>query len=184
MMTSHDSDQTVRRYRDNRLYLRVMFITMILLALLAGCSPSQSVDLRQATARDVQIVVAGHKGQKAVLLNFWSTGCGPCVAEFPMIVDLGNLNREKGLAVYFVNVDWLKRTEMVQSFLDRQGVVGLSFIKDETDTPFINGISPEWSGAVPFTIAYARKSGEPVDYWEDSASRERFETAIAMALEH
>ena len=181
MMNSHDHDQTVRRYRGKRFYLRAKFIS---LTLLAGCSPSQSVDLRQATARDLQTVVAGHKGQEAVLLNFWSTGCGPCVVEFPMIVELGNLNREKGLAIYFVNVDWVKRSEIVRSFLDRQGVVGLSFIKNETDTPFINGISPEWSGALPFTITYGRKSGEPVDYWEDSASRERFETAIAMALAH
>lgn len=184
MMTHQHCDHRVHGYRDNRFGLWAKFIAMALLALLAGCSPSQSLELRQTTARDLMTVVAGHKGQEAVLLNFWSTGCGPCVAEFPFVVELGEINGDKGLAVYFVSVDWVKQSEAVRGFLERQGVEGLSFIKNETDTPFINGISPEWSGAIPFTIVYGRTSGEPVDYWEDSASRERFETAIAMALEH
>jgi len=82
--------------------------------------------------------------RRAVLVNFWATWCAPCMEEFPMIVDLGRDRRGEGLVVYFVSVDWLDQAEQVTAFLKRQGVSGLSFIKDEKDGPFIDGIAREW----------------------------------------
>ena len=73
------------------------------------------------------------------MLNFWATSCAPCVEEFPMIVDLSD-EYENELSVYFISMDWLDEKEKAISFLKKQGVDGVTFIKDEKDNAFINGI--------------------------------------------
>jgi thiol-disulfide isomerase/thioredoxin len=123
-----------------------------------------------------------HRGEEAVLLNFWATWCAPCVEEFPMIVDLARNYQSEGLKVYFVSVDWLDQIAQVRTFLERQGVSGTSFIKDQKDQPFIDGIAEAWTGAVPFTIVYSKRTGEVVDLWEGKAPREKFESAMMSAF--
>ena len=158
-------------------------VTLLLASELTSCGSSAApVTLERATAPGILQKVAEHKGREAVLVNFWATWCAPCVEEFPMIVDLGRSHRGEGLIVYFVSVDWLDQAEQVTAFLKRQGVSGLSFIKDEKDGPFIDGIAREWIGAVPFTIVYGRRSGAVVDLWEGKAPREKFEAAVQAAL--
>ena len=58
----------------------------------------------------------------------------------------------------------------------------MSFIKDQKDNPFIDGITEAWTGAVPFTVAYSKRTGDIVDYWEGKAPREKFEAAIKAAI--
>ena len=64
----------------------------------------------------------------------------------------------------------------------QHGVVGKSFIKSQKDQAFINGLHPDWSGALPFTILFAKNSGNVVDYWEGSQPEIRFKTAIERAV--
>ncbi len=42
---------------------------------------------------------------KVVLLNFWSTTCGPCVAEIPALNSLSKELRNQGLVVLGVSID-------------------------------------------------------------------------------
>jgi thiol-disulfide isomerase/thioredoxin len=115
------------------------------------------------------------------MLNFWATWCKPCVSEFPMIVDMGR-EYENNLSVYFISVDWLDEKNKVRSFLKNQGVDWQSFIKNENDQKFINGIAQEWTGAVPFTILYGKSSGKVVDFWEGEQPEIRFRSAIIKAI--
>jgi thiol-disulfide isomerase/thioredoxin len=136
----------------------------------------------KVTSTDIITQVAKHKEQEAVLVNFWATWCAPCVEEFPMIVDLASTWQDKGLKIYFVSVDWLEQIDRARAFLKKQGVTGVSFIKDQKDNPFIDGITDTWTGAVPFTVTYSKRTGDIVDYWEGKAPREKFEAAIKAAL--
>ena len=43
--------------------------------------------------------------KKVVLLNFWATECGGCVAEIPYFVEFDQAYRSKGLAVVGVSLD-------------------------------------------------------------------------------
>ena len=150
----------------------------IILILIIGC---EQPDLHHATAESIYYNVISKKGEEAVLLNFWATWCAPCVAEFPMIVDLAD-EYENDLAVYFISVDWLDEKKKAISFLKKQGVDWTTFIKDEKDNAFINGIHAEWSGALPFTILYGKTSGEVVDFWEGEQPDERFTKAVNAAI--
>ena len=153
-------------------YLSIIFILII------GC---EQPDLHHATAESIYNNVISKKGEEAVLLNFWAMWCAPCVAEFPIIVDLAD-EYENDLAVYFVSVDWLDEEDKVVSFLKDQGVTWTAFIKDEKDNAFINGIHEEWSGALPFTILYGKSSGEVLDYWEGEQPEKSFRKAIINAI--
>ena len=145
-----------------------------------SCSRSP-VDLQEATAGDILTAVAKHKGEKAVLVNYWATWCGPCVKEFPMIVELSKKYADEAV-VLFVSADWLDEKKRAMEFLKKQGVKGLSFIKNQKDNEFIDGIHKDWSGALPFTIVYGKNSGNVVDSWEAKKSAARFVEAFNKAI--
>jgi len=145
-----------------------------------SCSRSP-IDLQEATAGDILTAVAKHKGEKAVLVNYWATWCGPCVKEFPMIVELSKEYADEAV-VLFVSTDWLDEKKRAMEFLKKQGVKGLSFIKNQKDNEFIDGIHKDWSGALPFTIVYGKNSGNVVDSWEAKKSEARFVEAFNKAI--
>lgn len=167
---------------------RIMFkrrfgLFILSTVLLMHCSRSNSnLLLKKVQAQDILSEIKTTQETKAVLLNFWATWCKPCVDEFPMIVDLGEKYESNDLKVYFVSVDWLDDQDKVIRFLKQHDVSGVSFIKNQDDFDFINGISKEWTGAVPFTIVFGKKTGDVVDYWESNKPQERFVYAIEKAL--
>ena len=156
-------------------------MTRVILISFCLCIQScAKVDLVPSTADEVMSKIKEFKGEKAVLLNIWALWCAPCVEEFPMIMNLGEENEK--LEVIFISADFADQMDDVRSFLDQNGVRSISYIKEEKDEPFILGIHPSWTGSLPFTIVYAKNSGNIVDLWEGKHPESRFRTAIEIAL--
>ena len=139
------------------------------------------VELIPSTSDKIMSRIKVLSGEKAVLLNIWALWCVPCVEEFPMIVDLGN--KYNDLEVIFISADFKDQTTKVESFLKQHGVESISYIKNEKDEPFITGIHPDWTGSLPFTVVYAKNSGNIVDSWEGKYPKSRFKAAIDLALD-
>ena len=152
-------------------------LLMLICVIAISC---EKVELLPTTSLDINQKIKSYKGNKVVLLNVWSLWCVPCVEEFPMIVDLDQEIEE--LEVIFISADFEDQSSEVRSFLDRNGVKEVSYIKQEKDEAFITGIHPNWTGSLPFTILYAKESGKIVDLWEGKESELRFRTAINIAL--
>ena len=157
--------------------MRLFFSSVFILVFILGCS---QVELVKADSKTIHDHIASLRGQKAVLLNVWATTCAPCVEEFPMIVSLGN--EIKDLEVVFVSADFDDQLGEVMSFLDEQKVSGVSFIKNENDQSFINGIHSEWSGTLPFTILYGKISGKIMSFWEGKELESKFRKHIQLAI--
>ena len=157
--------------------MRLFFSSVFILVFILGCS---QVELVKADSKTIQEHLSSYKGEKAVLLNVWATTCAPCVEEFPMIVDLGKEIHD--LEIVFISADFDDNINEVIDFLNDHHVYRVSYIKNEKDQPFINGIHSEWSGSLPFTILYGKNSGEIVSYWEGKEQESKFRKAIQRAI--
>ena len=140
----------------------------------------ERIELIPTTAENINRHIASFKGEKAVLLNIWALWCAPCIEEFPMIVKLDN--EIKDLEVVFISADFKDQIEDVIDFLSDHEVGNKSYIKDEKDEPFIIGINQNWTGSLPFTIIYSKKSGSVIDSWEGKKSETKFKSAINIAI--
>lgn len=136
--------------------------------------------LENVTGNELQQVIDTYRGEKAVLINVWATWCAPCVEEFPEIVRLQH-NYPENLQVIFVSGDFDESRGKALAFLKEHKVDWTTYFKVGDDQEFIETISDEWSGALPFTKVISI-NGEVINSWEGSADYEKFERNIKIAI--
>ena len=117
----------------------------------------EKTKLIPVTVEILQEKISSLKGKKAVLINIWALWCAPCVEEFPMIVKLNKDNID--LEVIFVSADFQDQSQKIINFLKNHNVGPVSYIKIPKDDSFITGLHPNWTGSLPFTLVYGKKSG-------------------------
>lgn len=92
---------------------------------------------------------------KIVLLNFWATWCGPCLAEMPALDALeGELGGED-FAVVAVSLDRLPE-ERPRGWLEKKGVAHLAFYQDRSS---LSARSAKLQG-MPTTLLIDRQGRE------------------------
>lgn len=87
------------------------------------------------------------------LINVWATWCGPCVTEFPELVTMHRMYRQRDFELVTVAANYPDEQPQVLSFLKKQQASNKNFM---FGTPqkyrFIEAFDPDWSGALPFTL--------------------------------
>jgi len=166
-------------------------LSLACILLLVACSshnePEQSRKesqplLKDLKAEQIDSLITSYKGEKALLVNVWATWCGPCVEEFPHIVELQKKYADR-LHVLFISADFKEDRDRALKFLQNHNVNWTTYFKIGKDQKFINELSGEWSGALPFTKMIA-KNGEVVSSWENSADFDTFENEIQRTLNY
>lgn len=141
---------------------------------------SKETLLKNADGEAIQDVIASYQGEKAVLVNVWATWCVPCIEEFPEIVEIQRKYPDK-LQVIFISADFPENRERAVTFLKEHGVDWVTYFKTGKDEPFINALSDEWSGALPFTKV-VDINGKVIGHWENKADFDTFNEHVKRAI--
>lgn len=136
--------------------------------------------LKNVTGSELQEIVHSYQSKKAVLINVWATWCAPCVEEFPEIVKLQRAYPDK-LKVIFISGDFPDARARALAFLKKQEVDWTTYFKTGDDQEFIESVSPNWTGALPFSKVIGM-DGEIVASWEQSATYAKFERHVKTAI--
>jgi thiol-disulfide isomerase/thioredoxin len=144
--------------------LRPLLIYAGLVVLLSGCQDQQpnqtpSVQVRLASWVETQQLIAGHKG-KVVVLDVWSTWCGPCVEEFPGLVALARKYPSQ-VACISLNCNYTgaadeppaAERDKIEAFLVKQGAAFDNVICTDPDEKLFQALD---AAAVPIVRVYDR----------------------------
>jgi peroxiredoxin len=121
-------------------------------------APVQAAKVALLKAADFPKLRDSAKGQ-VLVLNFWATWCGPCVAEFPEFVQLDAKYRDKGVKVIAISADEPGDLESkVRPFLKQQKAIFDTYVQDvENVEDIINQINKDWPGALPATFIFDKQ---------------------------
>ncbi|MGV3607101.1 MAG: TlpA family protein disulfide reductase [Planctomycetaceae bacterium] len=137
-----------------------------------GEAPKSKTEVSQAAAGNLQLTIGDEKDfaakleslkGKVVLVDYWATWCGPCVASFPHTVDIGKKYADKGLAVITISFDEPSDEKEVRAFLaqhDAGDFVNMLSSYNDASTEEADGFKVE---GFP-TLRLFDKSGKQV--WE------------------
>ena len=130
----------------------------------------QKVTLEEIDDKAIKDLVA-NKTSKLRVINVWATWCGPCVAEFPELVELNRRYEYRKLELITISADALKRKNKVHEFLKdenagitdrirktmkKEGRTSNNYIFNGNDKEtLINAVDPQWQGPLPYTMIIA-----------------------------
>jgi thiol-disulfide isomerase/thioredoxin len=133
----------------------------------------EPVTLEKATAADFVALRENKDSGKLRLINVWATWCGPCVTEFPDLVDTNVTFRGRDFEMVTIAAEYPNAAAKALKFLEKQHASSQNYIFGDTDKyANIEAIDPEWNGALPHTLLVNEK-GEvifrhtgPLDFLE------------------
>jgi peroxiredoxin len=96
---------------------------------------------------------------KVLVVNFWATWCGPCVAEFPELVAIDAKYRDKGVKLVGISVDEVAEIKSkVVPFIKEQKAAFDILVQDSDDPEeLINLIDKNWQGTLPTTFVFDKQ---------------------------
>ena len=114
--------------------------------------------------------VASHKDAKLIVVDAWATWCGPCMKNFPHLVELHEKYSDKGLVAISLSMDEAydpKKVAAATKFLREKKASFTNLIMDET---LNDGFDKLNIGSIPAVFVYTpdgkelkRFTGEDVD---------------------
>ena len=127
-----------------------------------------SVDVMDA---EVAKNIVANATDKVRLINFWSTTCGPCIAEMPDLVETARRFQNRPFEFITISTDPADEAKRVLNVLKSKHVAtprtreeamkqenrksNNYHVKDGALDAVADAISKEWNGALPYTVLVA-----------------------------
>jgi thiol-disulfide isomerase/thioredoxin len=103
--------------------------------------------------RKLRMNASANDTAKLRLVNFWATWCGPCVTEFPDLMMINRMYRQRDFELVTVAAHFPDEKAEVLAFLKKHQATNKNLFFGDTDKyKLIETFEPSWDGALPFTI--------------------------------
>ena len=90
------------------------------------------------------------------MINVWATWCGPCIVEFPDLVNIDRMYSRRNFEFISLSADIPSRKNSVLSFLKKKEAANRNYLYNSTDKyALIEAVDSEWQGALPHTLLIA-----------------------------
>ncbi len=126
----------------------------------------------QETAELKEIGVQGVKdlmknnSDELYLINVWATWCGPCVIEFPYLIEMHRMYRKRPFEFITISANSLEEKDDVHEFLNKHSASGTNYIfAGESVYDLIEAVDPNWQGSIPYSLLV--KPGGEVAFREE-----------------
>ena len=141
----------------------------------------EEVTLEEISTEGVETLVQ-NKSEKLTLINVWATWCGPCVTEFPDLVEISLMYRHRAFEFINISADKLSNKDKVLDFLKTKHSSGRNYIFNETDNyALIEAVDEKWQGALPYTMLI-RSDGEVIYARQDAIDALEMKRKIVEVL--
>jgi len=90
---------------------------------------------------------------KLRLINVWATWCGPCTEEFPELVTLNRMYRDRGFELVSITTDDSAHRALALRFLQNRQSSSPNYVFAGDNTyQLIDAIDSAWQGALPYSM--------------------------------
>jgi len=110
------------------------------------------VDLQTINRRGLEKLLKNDTG-KLLLINVWATWCGPCVIEYPEFIVIHRMYKGRDFEFVSLSADSPDNLEEALELLQKHHSAVRNYIWNSEDhSKLIEAFSPDWEGAIPFTL--------------------------------
>jgi peroxiredoxin len=115
----------------------------------------QPVQLEMATAADLKQLRA-NPSKQMLLVSFWATWCGSCIAEFADLEDTYRMYSVRDLGLVTVSTNMPDETNTVMRLLQKMHATSRNLLFASNDTASLQAaFDSKWESAVPYTVLLA-----------------------------
>lgn len=113
---------------------------------------AEKVDLKMMELDEFEKLL-NNDTDKLLLINFWATWCGPCVSEFPELIEINRMYRNREFEMITVSLDSPDKKSNVLKFLEGNYASNKNFLYNSEDKyALMDKVDKDWPGAIPYTI--------------------------------
>ena len=87
------------------------------------------------------------------LINIWATWCGPCASEFPDLIEMNRMYRNREFEMVTLSTDDTSNSGKVFKFLEKNYASTKNYqYNSDNKYKLIEAIDKDWPGALPYTL--------------------------------